>query len=292
MNELSLFTGAGGGVLGTHHLLGWKTCGYVEWNEYCQRVIAARIADGYLTSAPIFTDVREFVQSGAAEQYRGIADVVAAGFPCQPFSVAGKQLAANDERNMWPATRDVIRIVRPRSVLLENVPGLVSCGYLGTVIADLAALGYVGKWGVIGAADTAWDHGDPEADHERYRLWITASMADAKGEFSNGRSDHAGIIVGGSIPKSGNGCGPKDICALPNTDSAQREGGRAPIGVRPEFANIGGGCGWWCSDPANDPESGVGRMAPRMAYGMDRLKAIGNGQVSVVVARAWQELAA
>jgi DNA (cytosine-5)-methyltransferase 1 len=144
MNELSLFTGAGGGVLGTHHLLGWKTCGYVEWNEYCQRVIAARIADGYLTSAPIFTDVREFVQSGAARQYRGVADVVSAGFPCQPFSVAGKQLAADDERNMWPATRDVIRIVQPASVLLENVPGLVSCGYLGTVIADLAALGYVG----------------------------------------------------------------------------------------------------------------------------------------------------
>lgn len=292
MNELSLFTGAGGGVLGTHHLLGWKTCGYVEWNEYCQRVIAARIADGYLTSAPICTDVREFVQSGAAEQYRGIADVVTAGFPCQPFSVAGKQAGADDDRNMWPATRDVIRIVQPASVLLENVPGLVSCGYLGTVIADLAALGYVGKWGVIGAADTAWDHGDPEADHERYRLWITASLADAKGEFSNGRSDHAGIIVGGSISKSGDGCWPQDICALPNTDRSQREGGRASIGVRPEFSNASGDCGWWCSDPANDSESGVGRMAPRMAYGVDRLKALGNGQVPAVVERAWRELAA
>ena len=157
MNELSLFTGAGGGLLGTH-LLGWRPVGYVEWNEYCQRVIAARIADGYLPAAPIFTDVREFVQSGAAEQYRGIADVVTGGFPCQPFSVAGKQQAADDERNMWPATRDVIRIVQPASVLLENVPGLISCGYLGTVIADLAALGYVGQWGVIGAADAGAPH--------------------------------------------------------------------------------------------------------------------------------------
>lgn len=134
MNELSLFTGAGGGVLGTHHLLGWKTCGYVEWNEYCQRVIAARIADGYLTSAPIFTDVREFVQSGAAEQYRGVADVVSAGFPCQPFSFAGSRAGDSDERDMWPETIACIRIVRPKFVLLENVPGLLT-GYLGRALA-------------------------------------------------------------------------------------------------------------------------------------------------------------
>ncbi len=95
MRELSLFTGAGGGLLGTH-LLGWEPCGYVEFNSYCQQVIAARIRDGYMRAAPIFCDVREFVQSGAAEQYRGIADVVSAGFPCQPFSVAGKQAAEND----------------------------------------------------------------------------------------------------------------------------------------------------------------------------------------------------
>lgn len=167
MRELSLFTGAGGGLLGTK-LLGWTHVGYVEWNEYCQRVIAQRIADGYLDEAPIFTDVREFVQSGAAEQYRGIADVVSGGFPCQPFSVAGKQRAADDERNMWPATVEVIRAVQPRSVLLENVPGLISCGYLGTVLANLAALGYVGRWGVLGACDAG-------APHKRERLWIVAN---------------------------------------------------------------------------------------------------------------------
>jgi site-specific DNA-cytosine methylase len=97
MNELSLFTGAGGGLLGTH-LLGWKPCGYVEFNPYCQKVIAQRIKDGFLPIAPIFTDVREFIKSGAARQYRGIAQVVSAGFPCQPFSSAGKQLGADDPR--------------------------------------------------------------------------------------------------------------------------------------------------------------------------------------------------
>lgn len=167
MRELSLFTGAGGGLLGTH-LLGWSAVGYVEWNEYCQRVIAARIADGYLPVAPIFTDVREFVQSGAAEQYRGIADVVTAGFPCQPFSVAGKQRAADDERNMWPATRDVIRVVRPSYAWLENVTGLLTTGYCERIFADLASLGFDAEWGVFSAAGSG-------APHLRERVFIAAN---------------------------------------------------------------------------------------------------------------------
>lgn len=77
MRELSLFTGIGGGLLGTK-LLGWENIGYVEINEYCQRIIRARIDDGILNEAPIFTDVCEFVESGFADQYRGFADVVPA----------------------------------------------------------------------------------------------------------------------------------------------------------------------------------------------------------------------
>lgn len=166
MRELSLFTGAGGGILGTH-LLGWRPIGYVEWDDYCQRVIAAMIADGLIPRAPIFGDVREFAQSGAAEQYRGFADVVTAGFPCQPFSTAGKQRGADDERNMWPATLNVIRVVRPQHVVLENVTGLLTCGYSGIVIAGLASLGYVGRWGVLRASETG-------APHHRARWWVVA----------------------------------------------------------------------------------------------------------------------
>ena len=277
MRELSLFTGAGGGLLGTH-LLGWKPCGYVEWNEYCQRVIAARIADGYLPVAPIFTDVREFVQSGAAEQYQGVADVVSAGFPCQPFSVAGKQLAAGDERNMWPATREVIRRVQPQSVLLENVPGLVSCGYIGTVIADLAASGYVGRWGVIGAADAG-------APHRRDRLWIVAHASSQRcGEAREHRERSPGRLgCRGSLLANANG---NRLQGRANG----RDIGLAPIN-EPGSPTLRGS-GPWGFDPANDPESGVGRVANGVAHRVDRLKAAGNGQVSAVVARAWTELAA
>lgn len=192
MRELSLFTGAGGGLLATHHLLGWQALGYVEWNSYCQQIISQRIKDGLLTEAPIFTDVREFVQSGAAEAYRGFIDVVSAGFPCQPFSVAGKQDAADDERNMWPATLEVIKSVQPRYAFLENVPGLLSAGtwdvdgatgavepprgYFGRVLADLAEIGFNAEWGVLGASDVG-------GFHHRKRVWVVAT--DSKSQSVN-----------------------------------------------------------------------------------------------------------
>ena len=84
MWELSLFSGAGGGLLASK-LLEWRTVGYVEFNEYCQRVIAARIADGHLDPAPIFGDIRAFIADGYAASYSGMVDVVSGGFPCQPF---------------------------------------------------------------------------------------------------------------------------------------------------------------------------------------------------------------
>ena len=166
LTELSLFTGAGGGVYASK-LLGHKVIGYVEWNDYCQRVIARRIDDGIFDRAPIFGDIRAFVCAGYAERYRGLVDVVSGGFPCQPFSVAGAQLGEDDPRNMWPAMRDVVREVRPRFVFAENVPGLASNGYLGTVLGDLAALGYDAEWCVLGADDCG-------APHIRKRLWILA----------------------------------------------------------------------------------------------------------------------
>lgn len=164
MNELSLFSGAGGGLLGTH-LLGWRPIGYVEFNEYCQQVIKQRIDDGILPVAPIFGDIREFVESGAACEYRGLADVVTGGFPCQPFSTAGKRAGADDARNMWPATIATIRAVRPRYAFLENVPGILSSGYFGTILGDLAESGYDTRWRILSAAELG-------APHKRDRLWI------------------------------------------------------------------------------------------------------------------------
>lgn len=80
LKELSLFSGAGGGLLSSR-LLGWRTIGYVEFDEYCQRVLQARIRDGMLDDAPIFGDIRKFIEEGHAEAYAGNVDVISAGFP-------------------------------------------------------------------------------------------------------------------------------------------------------------------------------------------------------------------
>jgi DNA (cytosine-5)-methyltransferase 1 len=163
LKELSLFSGAGGGLLGTTHLLGWETVCYVEWDDYAAKVLQARIADGFLHDAPIWSNVRTF----DAHAWRGCVDVISAGFPCQPFSGAGKMGAGLDERNGWPDTARIIRDIRPQYVYLENVAGLLakSHGYFGTVLSELAALGYDVKWEVLSAADCG-------APHRRDRLWI------------------------------------------------------------------------------------------------------------------------
>ena len=166
MNELSLFTGIGGGVLGTK-LLGWRTVGYVEINEYCQKIISQRIKDGIFDDAPIFGDIREFIDQGYAAAYQGLVDVITAGFPCQPFSLAGSKRGQHDDRNLWPETIEVVRQVEPRYVFLENVPGLLSFEYFGTILGDLSESGYDARWKTISAAEVG-------APHRRDRVWIVA----------------------------------------------------------------------------------------------------------------------
>jgi len=106
MRELSLYTGSGGGLLGTH-LLGWQTVCAVEIEEYARDVLLKRQKDGLLPKFPIWDNAKTF----NGEEWRGRVDVVTAGFPCQPFSVAGKRKGELDERNMWPDTYRIIREV-------------------------------------------------------------------------------------------------------------------------------------------------------------------------------------
>lgn len=168
MNYLSLFSGACGGDLGMQHLLGWKCKGYVEIDEYCQRVIAQRIKDGLLSKAPIFGDIQAFSREGYAESYSGMVDVVTGGFPCQDISSGGNCAGIEGERSgLWKAMAGVIRTVQPRYAFMENSPMLTIRG-LGTVLGDLAEMGFDAQWGVLGA-DTSG------MDIKRDRIWIVAS---------------------------------------------------------------------------------------------------------------------
>jgi len=280
MRELSLFTGAGGGVYASR-LLGHRVVGYVEWDDYCQRVIAQRIEDGVFDRAPIFGDIRAFVREGYASAYRGVAEVVSGGFPCQPHSVAGRGLGADDPRDQWPATRDVIGEVRPRYCFLENVPGLVASGYLGRVLGDLAALGYDAEWCVLGAHHVG-------APHKRDRLWILACLADADRIDGHPRR----------LPERAAAEEPVASQRREELADAKR---RRLEGRNVRFAdqeaivaseNSGPRREWWGEDPADDrsPESRVGRVADGVADRRHRLEAIGNGQVPAVAVAAWRIL--
>ena len=330
MNELSLFTGAGGGILGTY-LLGFRPIGYVEWDGYCQRVLAQRIKDGILHEAPIFCDVRAFIGEGYAASYTGMVDVLTAGFPCQPFSGAGKRKGVDDERNMWPATADVIRIVRPRFVLLENVPGIRE--YLPVVLRDLRRLGYTVRRPLILGAD------DVGAPHRRKRIWIVAH-AESDGWESRrtertgqqGRTSFvgAGILADAEMPecersgysrtgRDGFTDSREDVPHANGEHGKRRPESQQPIGesgtawVEPERCgdddadtfNDGshrteGNASEPCSNGKDNRlsfgnrewpvEPDVGRVAHGVASRVDRLKAIGNGQVPRVVATAWEIL--
>jgi len=189
MNELALFAGAGGGILGGH-LLGWRTVCAVEWEPYPTSVLMQRQNDGILPPFPIWDDVQTF----DGKPWRGLVDVVSGGFPCQDISAAGKGAGIDGSRSgMWFHMARIIGEVRPRHVLVENSPMLTSRG-LGRVLGDLATLGYDAEWGVLGAVDAG-------APHKRDRIWIVAT--DATGVAGNqwraecaGQLGQAGIADG------------------------------------------------------------------------------------------------
>lgn len=249
MRELALFSGGLGGVLGTH-LLGWRPVGYVEWNKYCQRITRQRMLDGMLPEAPIFGDIDAFLGDGYAAAYSGLVDVVTAGFPCQPFSIAGKQAAEADERNKWPQTLAVLRAVGPQFALLENVPDLVSTDYFGQILGELAEAGFHAEWGTLPAAAVG-------AEHRRERLWIVAVHSDAGRER----------------------CQEFD---LPSISAHQ-----ATRAVR-HYDQLR--AGEWSRTIWSVCQPAMVGMADDVAHRLDRIRAAGNGQVPGVVVRAWQLL--
>ena len=170
MNELALFAGAGGGILGGH-LLGWRTVCAVEWEAYPASVLLARQNDGLLPPFPIWDDVQTF----DGKPWQGIVDVISGGFPCQDISVAGGGNGINGARSgMWKEMAKIIGEVRPKFVFVENSPMLTSRG-LGTVLADLSKMGFNAEWGIMGADNTG-------LPHRRKRIWLLATNTDCKHE--------------------------------------------------------------------------------------------------------------
>ena len=169
MNELSIYSGYGGVTLGLRLAgISVKTVGYVEIDRYCQEIIKCRIQDGILDDAPIYSDIFTF----NGNDYRGLVDIITAGFPCPPFSAAGRKLGKIDSRNLFPETLRIIREVEPSFVILENVRGLADGAdpYSAEVIGGLSEAGYDAKWCLHSAADAG-------APHQRQRWWWLANKS-------------------------------------------------------------------------------------------------------------------
>ncbi|MCK9740065.1 DNA cytosine methyltransferase [Pseudomonas syringae pv. syringae] len=263
MNELALFAGAGGGILGGH-LLGWRTVCAVERDAYAAQVLAQRQNDGALPTFPIWSDVCSF----DGKPWRGLVDVVSGGFPCQDISAAGNGIGIDGARSgLWREMARIIGEIQPGLVLVENSPMLVGRG-LAMVLGDLAEMGYDAKWCCVSAADCG-------APHIRDRIWILAYPNSSRESQSARQQQNSRV---GPEQRSEN-VAYAHRNELFGRSSALQVGRKRCTKEAQDNGNPGGN--EW---PA---ESRVGRMANGVANRVDRLKALGNGQVPRVAATAF-----
>jgi DNA (cytosine-5)-methyltransferase 1 len=276
MNELALFAGAGGGILGGK-LLGWRTVCAVELDAYCRRVLLARQRDGFLPRFPIWDNVTTF--DGKA--WRGSVDVISGGFPCNDISAAGKGAGINGTRSgLWREMARIVGEVRPRFVFVENTPMLVKRG-LAVVLGDLAQMGYDARWGIVGAHHVT-------APHVRDRIWILA-YTERIGSQGSGKVR----AIAGQAGLCGGERGDKEQGLLADPAGIRQQGHgatRQQVLAQSRYSPelIGGVCK--ATQKQWEAEPRLGRVVDRMADRVHRVKSIGNGQCPAVVRLAWHLL--
>ena len=184
---LSLCTGYGGierglNLAGIEH----RVIAHVEIEAFAIANLVAKMEAGKLDAAPVWSNLKTL----PVESFRDRVDILTGGYPCQPFSAAGKRLGEEDPRHLWPYICDIIRAVRPVRCFFENVEGHISLG-LREVISDLESLGYKVAWGIFSAREVG-------APHQRKRVYIMANCDNGLSQFS-----HKEIRTGGDASING-----------------------------------------------------------------------------------------
>lgn len=284
----SLFSGIGGIELGLERTGGFETVFQVEVDDYARSVLKR-----HWPSVPRYRDIRS-----VSAWTLPACDVLAGGFPCQPHSLAGKRKASADERDLWGEFARLICELRPRYVLAENVPGLLSSEsgrYFGRVLRDLATLGYDAEWSVLSAAALG-------APHLRERVFLVAYpngqrqqqpqglLSNQRGWIDNGGAPgRAGHVAHADRQRCEEQQPPALTSAARQSDwradafdvaNAERISHRTEINAtevdRPQAersASWPGRSSWWEIEPA------VGRVANGTPRRVDRLRTLGNAVV-------------
>ena len=259
---MHLFAGIGGGLL-ADLILGHRPVVAVEWDRYACQVLRERAADGWFPGLQVWEgDVRLFDPS----EYTGKVDCIHAGFPCQDVSNAGSKKGVGPETRsgLYREVLRIVGIVRPKQFYLENVSAIVSDG-LGTVLGDIAALGFDAEWGCIRASDCgAW--------HERDRWFLLANSNGKRELQQEGRKQDKRGWIGDSIEK--------DAYAV---RSGLEGHGYKQCREESTFPPPSGSR-WWATEP------NLVRMVHGVPHRMDRIKGLGNAQVPLQAAAAYRLL--
>ncbi len=176
ITHVSLCAGYGGIDIGLKRAIpDLLTVAFSEIEAFACANLVAKMEAGFLDAAPIWSNLKTFPW----EEFRGKVDILSGGYPCQPFSSAGKRLGTEDPRHLWPYIAKGIAIMQPRVCFFENVEGHITLG-LRAVIEDLDRLGYEAAWGIFSAAEAG-------APHQRKRVFIMAYCNGKRGQLSHWR---------------------------------------------------------------------------------------------------------
>ena len=265
MNHGSLFSGIGGFDLAAEWM-GWKNLFNCEWEEFPRKVLKH-----HFPNAEQYGDIREF----NASNYAGRIDILSGGFPCQPYSVAGKRLGKEDARHLWPEMLRVIREVKPTYVLGENVAGLVSMengATLDRILSDLENEGYTTESFIIPACGVgAW--------HRRDRIWIIGYREQYASNPNLNRLQGGIQPRGDDFQKWHRQGEPIEEYRTSDYGELQTNGNRT---IEPELGGVVPRIsdrldGYWDSEP-----EGIPRVAQGIQKRVDRLKGLGNAIVPQV----------
>ena len=244
MKVLDLFSGIGGFSLGLERA-GMETVAFCENDKFCQKVLAK-----HWPGVPIHDNIEDL----DGREYKGTIQLVCGGFPCQPYSVAGDQRGAADDRALWPEMLRVIREVEPVWIIGENVPGIINME-LDNVLSDLEGEGYSCQTFVIPACGV-------DAKHKRDRVWIVAHTPSSR-QPGQGESKHSGNQ---EAHRKGQASHALDVSV------------RKERGAQSCFRGVADGVSRWMDEP-----EGIPRVIGKVPDRVHRLKALGNAVVPQVV---------